>query len=113
VFEDRRHVFANAVLRTSAATTGLLCLWQIQFVPMVRQAGKVELTPTAAGMSGNLLTSFLERSRNFRFLGMSQIKQMLLAFALNDAFAPAAMNPAFVPGKFLNRGCVLLLKFLV
>jgi hypothetical protein len=81
-------------------------------MPMVRQARKIELTPPTARMPVDLLTRLLERSRNFRLLGQSQIKQVLLAFALDDAFAAAAMNPAFVPGEFLKRRDVLLSQFL-
>ena len=112
VFENRRHVFADAVLRTPAATTRLLCLWQVQFVPMVRQTGKIELAATTASMSGNLLTRLFTRGGKFRLVGRSQIKQMLLPFALDDAFAPAAMNPALVPSEFIQRRGVLFSQFL-
>ena len=103
VFENLRHVFADAVLRTPAATAGLVFGRDIQFVPVVRETGKIKLAATTTSMSGDLLTRLFTRGGNFRLLGRSQIKQMLLPFALDDAFAPATMNPTLVPGEFLQR----------
>jgi hypothetical protein len=81
-------------------------------MPVVRQAGKIKFTLMSARLSGDLLTRLLDGEGNFRITRRSQIKQMLLTFALDDAFAATAMNPAIVPGEFFQRRSVRLPKLL-
>src|SRR5262245_19256034 len=53
----------------------------------------------------------VDRNGRFGAVGDDQIKEMLLAFALNDSFASMAMNPTLVPSKLLESRRMLLLKF--
>ena len=66
-------------------------------------------------MARNLLACFprIERSGHFRRAGRSQIKEMLLAFGLDNPLAVTAVNPALVPSQLLQHRGVLMLKFLV
>jgi hypothetical protein len=42
-----------------------------------------------------------------------QVKQVLLAFTLDDPFPPSSMDPPLVPGELLQNGRVLLPKFFI
>jgi hypothetical protein len=80
----------------------------------VRQAGKIEVT-TTTGMPRNLLTRFVGicNRRAFDVTRRRQIKQVLLAFSLNDPFPSASVDPALVPGKLFQNGRVLLPEFFI
>jgi len=80
-------------------------------MPMVRETGQVEFTTTAARMAGDLLTwlSGID-SRIWPIVAGRQCEQMLLAVRVDMPFAPPAVNPALVPGKFFQSGRVFLLE---
>ncbi len=82
---------------------------------MVRQAGKIELATTTAGMPRNLLTRFvgIGNRRTFDVTRRRQIKQVLLAFPLNDPFPSASVDPALVPSELFQNGRVLLPEFVI
>jgi hypothetical protein len=116
IFQDSRDVFADPVFHSPATATRLLPIRKIQLMPMVRQAGKIEFPTTAtAGMPRNLLTRFVGFSnrRTFDVTRWRQIKQVLLAFPLNDPFPSASVDPALVPSELFQNGRVLLPEFFI
>jgi hypothetical protein len=113
MFENLRDVFTDAIFGASAAIADLLFGRQIQFVPMVRQAGEIKFSATATtSMARNLLTCF-GRSNICDIVRRRQIEQVPLAFPFDNAFTPPSMYPTFVPSEFFEFRSEFLLEFCV
>jgi len=91
-------------------------------VPKVRKTRIIEFAfPTttrmtgATRMTGDFLPRFfgLKVACVFRSNLGSQVEQMQLALSLDDPLSTTAVNPTLVPFDQLQRGCMLLLEFLM